>query len=114
MQPGELVEYNEQSADYRQKVVNPEVYTSWKNHQLVFEGTTIREIAQILEDNFGLEVVLTDDSLGQKEFKGSVPSHDLDILLQGLSASFNISVTREKNTIVIENKNPAAATESSD
>lgn len=114
MQPGELVEYIEQSADYQQKVVNPDLYISWKNHQLVFEGTTIREIAQILEDNFGLEVVLKDDSLGQKEFKGTVPSHDLDILLKGLSESFNIAVTRDNDTIVIENKNPAAASENTE
>lgn len=114
MQPGELVEYNEQSTNFQQKLVNPEVYTSWKNHHLVFDGTTIREIAQILEDNFGLEVVLKDDSLGQKEFKGSVPSHDLDILLKGLSESFNIEVTRDNNTIVIANKNPATASENSE
>lgn len=114
MQPGELVEYNEQNADYQQKAVNPEVYISWKNHWLVFEGTSLREIARILEDNFGLEVVLQDAALEQKKFKGSVPSHDLDILLKGLSESFNIEVTRKKNTIVMKNKNPAAASENSE
>jgi len=109
MQPGDLVAFATNTNDFQQKIVDTELYTSWKNHRLVFDGTAIQDIAQILEDTYGLEVIIKDRELGQKKFKGTVPSHDLDILVQGLSESFNINVTRKGNTIFIKNKNPATA-----
>ena len=67
-----------------------------------FDGTRLREIARIIEETYGYEVVIRDESLANKRFQGSVPAEDLDILLEGLSETFDIHITRQRQQIIIQ------------
>jgi ferric-dicitrate binding protein FerR (iron transport regulator) len=103
MNPGELAEFSEYAGEFTTKLVETEVYTSWRNNKLIFNGNSIREISRILEDNYGFEVIIKDKGLSGRKFKGTFPADSPDILLTALSESFNLKVTQKDNQITIEN-----------
>ena len=102
MSPGELVTLRSQSRRLDKETVNPEAYTSWTERRLDFDGTTLREIARIIEETYGHKVVIRDESLANKRFQGSVPADDLDILLEGLSETFDIRITLQNQQILMQ------------
>ena len=102
MQPGELVTLRSQSLQLDKEKVDPEPYTAWTEHRLVFEGETLQEIARIIEDTYGYKVIIQDENLRSKRFQGSVPAEDLDILLDGLSVTFDMHITKLDRQIIIQ------------
>ncbi|CAN5129071.1 FecR domain-containing protein [soil metagenome] len=103
LNPGELAEYSIQENEYQKKVVDPEIYTSWVNQKLVFEKTSLRKIAEILEDNYGVEVIINDPNLADMTFSAVIPMEDLDIFLNILSEAFEINIRRQQNKIIFNN-----------
>lgn len=105
MKPGELVEYSEESSTITKKEVDTEKYISWKDNLLIFEDTPVSEIIRILEDNYGLQVIIEDSALVNRKFSATYPADDIDILLMALSKSFNMKIFRKENQVVFEDNN---------
>lgn len=108
MNPGELVEIEKDRNGHIKKVVDTEVFTSWKENKLVFDGTPIAEIAQLLEDNYGYKVIIQDSVLAGKQFKGMVPANEIDNLLGQIAKVFNVDIDRKDKqiTMKLKSKNP--------
>jgi ferric-dicitrate binding protein FerR (iron transport regulator) len=104
MKPGELVELENRADRYLKKKVNPQVYTSWKNKILLFDNTPLKEVALNLEETYGLEVQLSDASLSEMKVSGSTPIDNLDVFFAGLSKTFDLQITKEKNRVVIRKR----------
>lgn len=102
MQPGELVEFSEQESRVTKKKINTAIYTSWKDNKLLFDNTALREVFQLIRDNYGIEVVLYDSQLNNKVFTGSAPANDLDILISKLATIYDLQVRKGKGKIVLE------------
>jgi transmembrane sensor len=105
LKPGELVETREtQPAEpvvtaYR--AVHTAPYASWKDAELVLDETTIAELAARLQDTYGLQVVVATPELNQRKVTGTVPVHDLDVLLQSLEEAFHLQATRQGNRLTL-------------
>jgi transmembrane sensor len=102
IKPGEMVEFSDRPTGYTKKVVNPELYSSWTHNVLLLDNTPIREIARILQDTYGLTVQVADPSLLAQKVSGSTPVGDVDLLLAGLSKSFNLVIIRSERLVTIE------------
>ncbi len=100
MQPGDLVEISEN--DFVKKQVNGDQYTSWTDNELVFDGTTLAEIAQLLEDNYGYQVIINDPTIAEKRFKGRAPAGAVENLLQQLEKVFQLDIDTEGSAIEIK------------
>lgn len=100
MKPGDLAQVSQESKDIDVSNVNSSTYLAWKNNTLIFNGTPLFEIAQVLEDNYGYEVTFADISLKDRKFSGSSPSDDVPGLLNTLSRIFNIRVTQKGKEII--------------
>ncbi len=94
MQPGELVEIS--NAQLVQRRVDPEPYTAWTAHQLVFDGTPLKDIAQLLNDTYGYDIRITDSKLAEKRFRGRAPVNDVDNLLRQLEKVFPLTIKRDE------------------
>ena len=105
MQPGELVQFAAVSQKMESRKVSPEQYVSWKDHELRFVDTNIAEIAQIIEENYGYEVMLDDIAMNNLKFTGTVPSQSIDYLLVALSESFQMHVKKNENVIRFSYRN---------
>lgn len=101
MQPGERVTLRGQDQTLEKQTVNPDIYLAWIEQRLDFDGTSLAEIALLIEETYGYQVVIRDESLRSKRFQGSVPAEDLPILLEGLSEAFDIRITRQGQQIII-------------
>lgn len=101
LNPGELAEVLPGGRTVQRRPVKPGMYSAWRNHRLMFEETPLEEVAQTLEDYYGVNVQIQTAALAGRRFTGSVPTRDLQVLLAVLSESFGISITRQAQQITM-------------
>ncbi|SDL03956.1 ferric-dicitrate binding protein FerR, regulates iron transport through sigma-19 [Catalinimonas alkaloidigena] len=101
MQPGDLIEY---AGGNRliQQVTQPTQYSTWKERYLVFDNTPMREIIEILEQDYGLQVTVKDPALLTETLTGKAPTATVDDLLASLASVFEIKMHREDNKVYLE------------
>ena len=101
MQPGEQAELTSENI-FEIRKVNTDLYTSWKDNKLIFENATIHEISQIIEDNYGLGMVVLDTAIFQRKFTGTLPGNNLDIILKTFSELYQLDIERDKGQIFLK------------
>jgi transmembrane sensor len=106
MEPGEMVQFGKSQplVQYTKKTVNTELYASWTDNLLLLDETPIRQIVLMLQDTYGLTVHVPDASILDQKVSGSTPTDNVDLLLAGMSRSFNLNITRHQNAVTIERK----------
>jgi transmembrane sensor len=106
MKPGEQVSRSNSNSLFKKRLVEPEKYTAWRNNILVFENTPLTEVTGIISDYYDLEMTIADSLLGTRQFTGSLPNNDLDLILLALSTSYRIEIERRGDRIILRNKIP--------
>lgn len=104
MKPGDLVTLSPVTNRVKKQRVNPEIYSSWKDHKFIFDNTPLYEVAILIEENYGREVLIKEESLKNRVLSGEIPVPSIDVLLEALSRSFDIKVTQKDNQIILEKK----------
>ena len=104
MNPGELVEFDNLSTTYIKRKVNPEAHSSWKSKKMIFENTSLSEILLLLEHTYGLEVEVADTSLLSQKVNGTIPTENVEVLLEGLTHVFSLKISRDNQKVIIENQ----------
>jgi transmembrane sensor len=103
LNPGELATVKENQLSKR--VVEGIQYTSWVRSKLVFDKTQLIELAQILQDTYGLKVSFQDDGLKQRQLSGEISSASADDILFAIAETFNIKVTKmDDNSVILSSK----------
>lgn len=102
MRPGDLFYADVNAQVYYRKRVDPTLQSAWKEGKLRFDGTTLQEIAQMLEDTYGVNVIIADPVLRRQTLSGSIPSNNIETVLNGLSTVFDLHITRQANRITIQ------------
>ena len=102
MQPGERVQYED--LKITQEVVNTEVYTAWQKHQLIFDRTTLQEIAEVLEDEYGYKVIIESKNLSQREISATkaISIENLETLLEIISKMYQVTLKKDGNTLRVK------------
>ena len=104
MKPGELVEVSKEAQQFEKKIVEVSNYSSWRSNKLVFVSTSLIEIAQLLEDNYGFTVEFRDENLKGERFTGSASVDNLDELIDKLNKVFGLNVQRQGNSLIFQYK----------
>ena len=104
MQPGDLVEVSKMKPVVRKKV-KAENYSSWRENKLVFVGTTLGEIAQLLSDNYNYQVQFKTQDIAQLQFTGSASVDNPQELLQIISKVFNLTIQQEEGRRIMIERN---------
>lgn len=105
MSPNELVEYSEAESEFARSRVDVDRYLAWRSDRFIFNNTTLGEIAQLIRENFGFDVIFSDESMKDRKLTGEMTSKDLDVLLNVISYTFKIKVTKEGNKIILQKTN---------
>ena len=103
IEPGEMVVYSQGQKDVRREVVNPNLYSSWTQKRLLFEKTPLAKVFAMIKDNYGYKVQATPGIAG-KVFTAEIDHADLDLILNFLSESFDLAITKNQETIIIKQK----------
>ena len=102
MQPGDLVEFKQQERTVVKQHTDTSNYSSWTHSNMHFENASFAELAQQLEDNYGVKVEIKDSALLHQQFTGTVPGQQMDMLLDGLSQLFHVKITHDQNIVTID------------
>jgi ferric-dicitrate binding protein FerR (iron transport regulator) len=101
MKPGDLVMFDQSNRLKQEVTKQPEKYAAWKDHRFVFDDTTLQEFAKIMDENYGLEVIIKDETLAKRTLVGSFRADSADELLEIVSEIFNINIARTGDTLIL-------------
>lgn len=102
MKPGDLVAYDKVTQRIEQQVVIPEHYTAWRDHVHFFQETPLPEVAEVIETYYGQKVQL-DPALSELKFTAKVAMQpEVDKLLTLLSETFDLTITKNQEEIMIQ------------
>jgi len=102
MKPGELIEYVDSAPLPFKRAVDPHSFVSWKDDQLVLNGKSMQDIAQLVTENYGIEVIIQDTKTARLQLQGSIPAHNLDELIEALTLAADIKISRESNKLIFK------------
>ncbi|QDK78412.1 DUF4974 domain-containing protein [Spirosoma sp. KCTC 42546] len=74
-------------------------YLAWKEHWFYFDNTSLAEVAQQIQERFGVKVVVTDSLLSQRRIAGNFKAEKADDLLQILSELLNLNIVKTRHHI---------------
>ncbi len=99
MKPGELVTFNRQNQAIRKLAAEAPSFSLWREKRFVFEETKLTDVAQMLEETYGVDVQIDSPALAERKLMGSFRADNLDELLQTISDLLNIDVVRQEDTV---------------
>ena len=99
MQPGQLVEIDTTLRQMKLNTVKPELFTSWRQQKLVFEGTRFADITTMLRETYNLDVIVADPRLLEEKITGTVPSGNVNELLTALAISLQLKYKQDNNQV---------------
>ncbi|MFD2570044.1 FecR family protein [Spirosoma soli] len=102
LKPGQFATIQPSVGKVEVKDEKPQLHTSWVQRQFLFENTPLSDIAQQLRDTYGLDLVFEDADLANRRFTGNLSDHSIETLLTTLSLTFNLSVRREGERIILQ------------
>ncbi|WAC14098.1 FecR family protein [Dyadobacter pollutisoli] len=104
MKPGDLVQITSPKSEQIEKVkVNPETYSSWTKGRWRLEGTSLKEMLQKVEENYGIMVTVENQDLLNKKVSGSIPlsASQADILIQDIANLFELQLVQKDNKLML-------------
>lgn len=99
MQPGDLVTLNRQGKLALTRTAHPETMASWKNHRFNFDQTSLREVADMLHENYGLTVTIASSQLASRTISGSFTARNANELLQLIAQLLQLNYIRENDRV---------------
>jgi transmembrane sensor len=104
MKPGELVSFDRLNKPTLSQATPFADLSIWQEKRFVFEQTKLVEVAQMLEETYGLKVEINSPGLAQRELMGSFRANNLDELLMTISDLLEINIVREADTVRLTEK----------
>ena len=101
MLPGQKTRFNSVANKYQISEVNTSVYTSWKDGTIVFDGTPLSELKNVIENNYGYQVIFEREELLSKKLDGKIDNPNLATLLSTLETIFNLQIEKRGKQIII-------------
>jgi transmembrane sensor len=100
MQPGEMVEYVENS--FTKKTVDPKIYAAWTEKKLILDQTTLREMIEMARNNYGIEISVESAAMLDQTVSGSMPVADAENFVNQVAKVFQLSVAKDKEKFLFK------------
>lgn len=100
MRPGDFVAFD-QDQQPELSAVRPDSLMAWKKRMVFLDNTPIRELVNIVYDQYGVQLHLAGDSTGSKTITAILPNNNLEVLLKGLETTSEFEVIRKDGVITI-------------
>ncbi|HEY4287275.1 MAG TPA: FecR domain-containing protein [Puia sp.] len=99
LSPGEFVDVRGKL--WEKKAVQRDSLMAWKEQKLVFDGTPLRELVNIVNDHYGVHIELADSSIGDQTISAILPNNNLEVLLRSLEATAEFDISKDGDQIII-------------
>lgn len=101
MKPGQLASARRGIAKVEVRAEKPQLHAAWVQHQFVFEGTSLRDIAQQLRDTYDIDLIFEDDALADRRFTGNLANQDVATLIETVAATFDLTAERDGKRVIL-------------
>ena len=102
MQPGNVVTVAN-SGQYRlTQMASARSFLAWKDHWFYFDNTSLTEVAEQIQERFGIRVVVTDTALANRRIAGNFKAEKADDLIQILTEMLNLTVVKTRQHIELK------------
>ena len=101
LKPGNQITLNERGHLALTPRVDPQVVSAWKNHQFVFNNSTLTEILKLIQENYGVSVRLTDARFGQKRVSGTFTAQSAHELLSVLAEIYALQLQPDHDDFLL-------------
>jgi ferric-dicitrate binding protein FerR (iron transport regulator) len=102
MEPGDMVAYSAETQRLDKFNVNPQKVTAWRNHQMMLDEQPLSELAVLIENYYGVKVRFSSDELADKKIKATLPTDNLDLVLETLELMLDVQLERNENEIIMK------------
>jgi transmembrane sensor len=104
MEPGDRVVLDKTGTVQLDKHQDPETFAAWKEQRYVFNDTSVKEIAVMIEENFGIHVGVADEKVARRTISGNFSTRNADVLLQTISEVLDLQVQVANDSIRLISK----------
>ncbi|WP_166690889.1 FecR family protein [Fibrivirga algicola] len=101
LKPGNQITLNEGGHLALTPRVDPQVVSAWKNHQFVFDNSTLTEVLQLVQENYGVTVRLSDARFGQKRVSGTFTAQSATELLSVLAEIYSLKLQPDQDDFLL-------------
>jgi transmembrane sensor len=84
--------------------IDPELFTSWKDNRLIFDNETFESIAVKLERRFGARIIIQDEEIKNRRFKGRFDEITIEQALMALKFASPFEFQIKHDTIYISSE----------
>lgn len=105
LRPGDVVALDSGGQLKRATTRKPRDFAAWQRHEYIFSNTSLREVSQLLHENYGLTVRIVGNDLPKQTLTGSFHAENVDELLQAISDVMGINVVRHDQQVVLNDNN---------
>jgi len=104
MKSGDYAEHAQKHLVAQKKLAVPEKLTEWTNHQLLFNNATLAQISEVMTDDYGYHIEISDPRLADLKIEGEISVSNVDELLETISTTLSVKITHaDKNITITEN-----------
>ena len=104
MKPGDYVLFNKQNKASLNTFSEKQYLSIWQEKRFVFNKTSLKDVAIMLEETYGLKVKVFGTDLANRKLMGSFQAENLDELLNTISELLRINVIRQNNEVELIEK----------
>jgi len=103
LDPGQQLQFDKQNGKMSLREVNSQLYAAWKEGQMIFDREQMDEVFALIEQNFGITVILKNEKLTGRRLTGRFsldekPEKILALMQQSIPFNFHI----QNDTIIIK------------
>jgi transmembrane sensor len=100
--PNQSAVFDKQNDVVNISKVNSEAFVSWKDKRFIFDQTPLSDVAIMLENTYGIKVIISDKELAAKQISGEIPTSERASLLLALSTLYSLKINEiNKDTLII-------------
>jgi transmembrane sensor len=100
MVPGDFVQWN--GKELEKGGIKSDSLLAWKQHELRFDKTPLKDVVGIIKDQYGVQIDLEDQSIADSTISGIMRNDNLDVFLQALETTSDYEVIRKDGKIAIK------------
>ncbi|SDG13271.1 FecR family protein [Dyadobacter soli] len=103
MEPGDLAFLDHEGAVQLERKQDIKTFAPWTEQRYVFNGTPVKEIIAMIEENFGQKVSLSDSNIALRSITGNFKTKNAEELLKTISEVLDLRVEQNGATILLTN-----------
>ncbi|WP_254563015.1 FecR family protein [Dyadobacter diqingensis] len=101
MKPGDLATLQKTGAVQLVNDVDTKSLSAWKEQRFVFNATSLLEISNLIQENFGKKVRIANDKIARRTITGNFKTQNAEELLRTVSEVLDLEIETAGDSILI-------------